>query len=309
MVARASGSCCPRAPRSTSTRPKVRPTKRRTPWGEPTPSGRAGRAPRGALTAEELLAGLSAPWIEPSAAELEDVTLRAQRDPGARVASRSIGHRRRARRAPDSSNARRTASRPTACSWRRSPPRATSPRPPWPTTACGRYCETSSEPRPTPAIVALHDRLIAPDAAPEAASARPRLPLASRAPPRRPFVARGDERARVDAAWEAAPGGRRPRRHARGRAWNRQDEPRSRLREARPMRREPRCCSAAAIRRRWSRTSRSSRRSASSRTPCCGSGAEPRRVDAGVGSRAAEPSRRRRSRGALPPVRRRRQAC
>ena len=160
----------------------------------------------GELTAEELLAGLSAPWIEAERAELAELSLRAleiesraslQVD---RPSDAEHAARRLIERAPYRESAHGSLMEALAAQGNLAEA----------TLAFDRLRTVLREElgtAPEPGVVALHERLIAQDAAPEAASARPGLPVAIARAARRPFVARGDERARVDAAWEAARAG------------------------------------------------------------------------------------------------------
>ena len=96
---------------------RPRSTARRGVAGARRPRGRgASRSARDRRpTSQELLAGLSAPWIDERRAAVEELcSARLEIEAHAALAAGRAG-RRRARGAPDSSSARRTASPRTRC--------------------------------------------------------------------------------------------------------------------------------------------------------------------------------------------------
>jgi class 3 adenylate cyclase/DNA-binding SARP family transcriptional activator len=168
----------------------------------------AGRARE--LTAEELLAGLSAPWIDEERAEVEELSHRAL-EIEARAsleAERPSDAERAARRLVERSPYRESAYGllMEALAAQGNVAEAT--------VAFDRLRTLLREElgtTPAAGILALYERLIARDQsgdpAPEAAPSRPPLPVAIARDAEHPFVARAAERARVTAAWDAVQGG------------------------------------------------------------------------------------------------------
>jgi class 3 adenylate cyclase/DNA-binding SARP family transcriptional activator len=164
----------------------------------------------GALTAEELLAGLSAPWIDHERAEVEELSHRALEIEaraslsGGRPSDAERAARRLVERSPYRESAYALLMEALA--------------------AQGNVAEATlafdrlrtllrEELGTTPAggILALYERLIAGVGAdgngPDASPSRPPLPVAIARDAEHPFVARADERARIVAAWEAVQAG------------------------------------------------------------------------------------------------------
>jgi class 3 adenylate cyclase/DNA-binding SARP family transcriptional activator len=168
----------------------------------------AGRAVE--LTAEELLAGLSAPWIDDERAEVEELSHRAL-EIEARAsleAERPSDAERAARRLIERSPYRESAYGllMEALAAQGNVAEAT--------LAFDRLRTLLREElgtTPAAGILALYERLIAGgqsgDFASDAAPSRPPLPVAIARDAEHPFVARAAERARVTAAWDAVQAG------------------------------------------------------------------------------------------------------
>ena len=248
---RACGSCCPRSDgRHRGGRGGAQPRPRRRSSGRS--RGGAMRLARhaAALTGDELLAGLSAPWIDERREGSRSSSLRALEIEARAALDAGRPPPPNAPRA-GSSSARPTGSRPTRCCSRRSRS-ARQPR------------RGDARLRPSahaPARRAGHRAVAGARGAARPAARRRRGPRPRARAPRpfpaalaraaeRPFVARADELDRLRRGVGRGARGRGAPRPARRRAGDRQDQRSPRGSRARRTKRAPRCCSAAATPRR-----------------------------------------------------------